>query len=112
MFASNSKMFRDASTYAWFHLKPLIANLQKAIPSGGNEGPMAFSPAKIITALGISDDSRVVVYYGNDWGLNRTGSDVPFTKCRQAAMTAQEACNSLQEIMTANYNQWKDSMKS
>ena len=32
------------------------------------------------------------VYYGNDWGLNRTGTDVPFTKCRQGAMTAQEAC--------------------
>jgi len=52
------------------------------------------------------------VYYGNDWGLNRTGSDAPLIKCRQGAMTAQEACNSLQEIMTANYNQWKDSMKS
>lgn len=52
------------------------------------------------------------VYYGNEWGLNRTGSDVPFTKCRQGAMSAEEACKSLQELMTANYNQWKDSMKS
>ena len=52
------------------------------------------------------------VYYGNDWGLNRTGADVPYTKVRQGAMTAQEACNALQEIMTTNYNQWKDSMKS
>ncbi len=52
------------------------------------------------------------VYYGNDWGLNRTGSDVPFTKCRQGAVTAQEACNQLQELMTVNYKQWKDSTQS
>jgi ABC-type glycerol-3-phosphate transport system substrate-binding protein len=52
------------------------------------------------------------VYYGNDWGLNRTGSDVPFTKCRQGALSAQEACNELQTIMTTNYEQWKESMKS
>jgi len=52
------------------------------------------------------------VYYGNDWGLNRTGSDVPFTECRQGVLSAQEACNDLQTIMTTNYEQWKDSMKS
>ncbi len=52
------------------------------------------------------------VYYGNDWGLNRTGSDAPLTKCRQGAMTAQEATKSLQDIMTTNYQQWKDSTKS
>jgi hypothetical protein len=52
------------------------------------------------------------VYYGNDWGLNRTGADAPFTKCRQGAASAQEACNELQELLTANYNQWKESTKS
>ena len=52
------------------------------------------------------------VYYGNDWGLNRTGTDVPLTKCRQGAMTAQEACKALQTIMTTNYEQWKASTKS
>jgi ABC-type glycerol-3-phosphate transport system substrate-binding protein len=50
------------------------------------------------------------VYYGNEWGLNRTGTDVPFTKCRQGAMTAQEACKALQDLMTNNYKQWKDSL--
>ncbi len=52
------------------------------------------------------------VYYGNDWGLNRTGSDVPFTKCRQGAVSAQEACNELQTIMTTNYEQWRDSQSA
>lgn len=52
------------------------------------------------------------IYYGNDWGLNRTGVDVPFTKCRQGALSAQEACNELQELMTTNYEQWKESTKS
>jgi ABC-type glycerol-3-phosphate transport system substrate-binding protein len=52
------------------------------------------------------------VYYGNDWGLNRTGADAPFTKCRQGAVSAQEACAELQTIMTTNYEQWKESMKS
>lgn len=52
------------------------------------------------------------VYYGNEWGLNRTGSDAPLTKCRQGALSAQEACAELQALMTANYEQWKDSMKA
>jgi ABC-type glycerol-3-phosphate transport system substrate-binding protein len=52
------------------------------------------------------------VYMGNEWGLNRTGSDVPFTKCRQGTMTAQEATKALQDIMTTNYQQWKASTKS
>ena len=52
------------------------------------------------------------VYYGNDWGLNRTGSEVPFTKCRQGVLSAQDACNELQTLMTVNYEQWKESMKS
>jgi len=52
------------------------------------------------------------VYYGNDWGLDRTGTDDPFTKCRQGAMTSAEAAAALQQIMTANYEQWKASMKS
>ncbi|MBI3958243.1 MAG: extracellular solute-binding protein [Chloroflexi bacterium] len=51
------------------------------------------------------------VYYGNEWGLNRTGSDVPFTEVRQGVKTAAEACKSLQEIFTVNYEQWKESMK-
>jgi ABC-type glycerol-3-phosphate transport system substrate-binding protein len=50
------------------------------------------------------------VYYGNDWGLNRTGADAPFTKCRQGASTAEEACAELQQIMTTNYEQWKASI--
>jgi ABC-type glycerol-3-phosphate transport system substrate-binding protein len=50
------------------------------------------------------------VYYGNEWGLNRTGADVPFTKCRQGVVSAEEACAELQELMTANYEQWKESM--
>ncbi len=52
------------------------------------------------------------VYYGNEWGLNRTGSDAPLTKCRQGAASAQEACQELQELMTANFEQWKESMTS
>jgi len=52
------------------------------------------------------------VYYGNDWGLNRTGTNVPFEKCRQGALSAQEACKALQDIMTTNFKQWKDSTKS
>jgi len=52
------------------------------------------------------------VYYGNDWGLNRTGAEDPLIKCRQGAMTAQEAATAVQDIMTANFEQWKASMKS
>lgn len=52
------------------------------------------------------------VYYGNDWGLNRTGTDVPLTECRQGKKTAQEAAKALQEIMTVNFKQWQDSTKS
>jgi len=52
------------------------------------------------------------VYYGNDWGLDRTGTDDPFTKCRQGALSAADAAAALQKIMTANYEQWKASMKS
>jgi ABC-type glycerol-3-phosphate transport system substrate-binding protein len=51
------------------------------------------------------------VYRSNEWGLNVTGADVPLTKCRQGAMTAQEACKALQQIMTTNYQQWKDSQQ-
>jgi hypothetical protein len=50
------------------------------------------------------------VYYGNEWGLNRTGSDVPFTKCRQGVLSAEEACAELQTVMTANFEQWKASI--
>jgi ABC-type glycerol-3-phosphate transport system substrate-binding protein len=49
------------------------------------------------------------VYYGNEWGLNRTGADVPFTECRQGVKTAAEAVKALQQILTDNYKQWKDS---
>jgi ABC-type glycerol-3-phosphate transport system substrate-binding protein len=49
------------------------------------------------------------VYYGNEWGLNRTGADVPITECRQGVKTAAEACKAMQEIMTTNYKQWKES---
>ncbi|MBX3012560.1 MAG: extracellular solute-binding protein [Caldilineaceae bacterium] len=52
------------------------------------------------------------VYYGNDWGLNRTGSDVPLTQCRQGALSAQAACTELQTLMTANFDQWKESMQA
>jgi ABC-type glycerol-3-phosphate transport system substrate-binding protein len=52
------------------------------------------------------------VYYGNEWGLNRTGSDAPLTKCRQGALSAQDACSELQALMTVNYEQWKESMAS
>ncbi len=51
------------------------------------------------------------VYYGNEWGLNRTGADVPFTEVRQGVKTAEEAVKSLQEIFTVNHEQWKESMK-
>jgi hypothetical protein len=50
------------------------------------------------------------VYYGNEWGLNRTGADAPLTKVRQGAATAEEACAELQQIMTTNFEQWKASM--
>jgi ABC-type glycerol-3-phosphate transport system substrate-binding protein len=50
------------------------------------------------------------VYYGNDWGLNRTGADAPLVKVRQGAATAEEACQELQQIMTTNFEQWKASM--
>jgi ABC-type glycerol-3-phosphate transport system substrate-binding protein len=50
------------------------------------------------------------VYYGNEWGLNRTGADAPLTKVRQGAATAEEGCRELQEIMTTNFEQWKESM--
>jgi ABC-type glycerol-3-phosphate transport system substrate-binding protein len=50
------------------------------------------------------------VYYGNEWGLNRTGADVPFTECRQGVISAEEACAALQTIMTANFEQWKASI--
>lgn len=52
------------------------------------------------------------VYYGNDWGLNRTGATDPLTELRQGAITAQEACAKMQEIMTTNYQQWKDSLNA
>jgi ABC-type glycerol-3-phosphate transport system substrate-binding protein len=52
------------------------------------------------------------VYYGNEWGLNRTGSDAPLTKCRQGVLSAEDACAELQELMTVNYEQWKESMTS
>jgi Protein of unknown function (DUF3352) len=64
-FASNAKMFRDASTYAWVNLKPIIANLQKSIPSGPNQGPMPFSPAKVISALGFSELQTLALSLGN-----------------------------------------------
>jgi ABC-type glycerol-3-phosphate transport system substrate-binding protein len=49
------------------------------------------------------------IFYGNDWGLDVTGSDDTIVKCRQGAATAQETCQALQELMTANYNKWKES---
>ena len=52
------------------------------------------------------------VYYGNEWGLNRTGAVVPFDEVRQGVKTAAEAVKALQEIMTVNYQQWKESTKS
>jgi ABC-type glycerol-3-phosphate transport system substrate-binding protein len=52
------------------------------------------------------------IYYGNDWGLNRTGTDVPLTQLRQGAITAEECAKQMQDIMTTNYQQWKDSSAS
>jgi len=60
-------------------------------------------------AIGTLPDT---VYYGNEWGLNRTGADTPIVECRQGVKTAQEACDAMQEIMTTNYEQWRDSMQS
>jgi ABC-type glycerol-3-phosphate transport system substrate-binding protein len=49
------------------------------------------------------------VYYGNEWGLNRTGANVPFDEVRQGVKTAAEAVKDLQQILTENYKQWKES---
>lgn len=52
------------------------------------------------------------VYYGNDWGLNRTGAGEILEELRQGATSAEEACAKMQETMTTNYQQWKDSLEA
>lgn len=56
------------------------------------------------------DSLADTVFRGHDWGGNVTGTEVPFTECRQGVITAQEACTKLQELMTVNYQQWAESM--
>jgi hypothetical protein len=52
-FAAHAKMFRDASTYGWVNLKPIIENLSKSFKAGAAPAP-GLSPEKIISAAGFN----------------------------------------------------------
>lgn len=52
-FASNAKVFRDASTYAWIHLKPIIDTFTKSDTKADKAG-LGLTSEKMLSAAGIT----------------------------------------------------------
>ena len=50
------------------------------------------------------------VFQGNDWGSNVTGIEDIYSKIRAGSVSTKEGAQQLQELMTQNYEQWKESM--
>ena len=64
-FASNSKLFRDASSYLWINLKPIIDNIIKSQQKPDNAQTPGFTSEKILGPLGITG-LQTLAFAAND----------------------------------------------
>ncbi|MEP6663273.1 MAG: hypothetical protein ABJC04_06365 [Verrucomicrobiota bacterium] len=51
---SYNALFRDASFYVWFHVKPFVQNLLRTAPAASPDNPLGFSMDKLVSGLGIA----------------------------------------------------------